>query len=120
MNSEETRGSLTGGLWFFSTLALIALFIGSGLQGELTIGHIVLAFTIIGLAVGATPILLRWKGDEAETEREKAKRERIDNMLRDMSDDELLELKARLSSGEFSDEQVLDYLSDDGELVFRR
>ena len=50
----------------------------------------------------------------------KSKRERIDNMLRDMSDNELLELKQRLSTGEMNDDNILDYLGDDGELVLRK
>lgn len=119
MNSIEIRASMTGGLWMMSGLILIALFIGAGLQGELTAWHIGFAITILSLAVIATPFMLRFKLEEGETEREKAKRERIDAMLRDMSDEELLELKQRLADGEFSDAKMLDYLSDDGELILR-
>ena len=116
--SEDTRASLTGALWFFATLALIALFISAAAQGELTPGHIVLAVVILALAVGATPVILRWKDSEAQPD--KAKRQRIDSLLRDMSDEELLELKRRLSDGDLSQEETLDYLGDDGEMVWRR
>ena len=120
MNNFELRASMTGALWMMCGFILIASVIGAGLQGELTPWHIGFAITILSIAVIATPFMLRLNDTANETEREKAKRERIDTMLKAMSDDDLLELKERLSSGEFSDDQMLDYLSDDGELVFRK
>ena len=111
------RVFLTAMLWFLSAVVLGALFIASAFQGAFTVLHLSLAIAILSLAVIATPFLSRWK--ESEASLEKSKRQRIDNMLRDMSDDELMELKQRLSSGNLSEEAILDYLSDDGELVER-
>ncbi len=115
--SKETRIASIGGLWFLATLALSAVFLGAGLQGELTLVHIVFACAILALACIATPILIHWFNSNSDVV--KAKREKIDTMLRDMSDDELMELKQRLSDGDYSDESLLEYVSDDGELVFR-
>ena len=115
--SEDNRVTLTAVLWFFSALALGALFISAGIMGELSIGHMVIALVILALDMIATPTLLRWKGSESE--QEKAKQHRIDTLLGDMSDDELIELKKRLSDGALSDEAVTT-LGDDGELVRRR
>lgn len=110
------RTFLTAMMWFISAVVLAALFISAAAQGELTAGHFGLALVILLLAAVATPFLSRWK--ESDTELVKSKRQRIDNMLRDMSDEELLELKQRLSTDNYSD--VLEHLGDDGELVERR
>jgi membrane protein YdbS with pleckstrin-like domain len=114
--SEDNRVALTAVLWFFSALAIGAVFISAGIMSELTVGHLAIALVILALDVVATPILLRWKG---ETEQEKAKQHRIDTLLGDMSDEELVELKKRLSGGDFNDGHVAA-LGDDGELIRRR
>jgi hypothetical protein len=106
--SEENRGNLTLALWFFSAVALAAL----------TTGHIALAFTILALAGVSSPLLLRWK--DTETQQEKTKQHRIDNMLHNLSDEELVELKRRLSDSDFNDEKSVHSLGDDGELIRRR
>lgn len=111
------RTFLTAMLWFMSAVVLAVLFLSAGFQGELTILHVSLAAAILSIAVIATPLLARWK-DGAST-LEKSKRERIDTMLRDMSDEDLVELKERLATGTITDENILDYLSSDGELVNR-
>ena len=111
------RTFLTAGLWFFSAIVLAALFISAAAQGELTQGHIILAVMIISVDVIATPLLARWK--DSETAREKEKREHIDNILRDMSDEELITLRQRLSSANPPDENISNYVSSDGELVNR-
>jgi hypothetical protein len=112
------RTFLTAMMWFMATVVLAALFISAAAQGVLTIGHLSFAFAVLSLVVIATPLLARWKDGEAQFM--KSKRERIDNVLRDMSDTELLELKQRLTTGEINDENILDYLGDDGELVARK
>jgi hypothetical protein len=114
----QERTFLTGMMWFFSTIVLAALFISATAQGELTIGHLAFAFAILALVIIATPLLARWK--EGEKSLEKSKRQRIDTMLRDMSDEDLLELKQRLSTGSINEENILDYLGEDGELVVRK
>ncbi len=117
--SEDKDDRLTsaGALWFFSTVALAALFISAAAQGELTVGHIILALVILGLAVAGTVFFLH--GINSETRQTKEKRQRIDSILYNMSDEELIELKQRFSDGDFREETVLDYMGDDGELVLR-
>ncbi|MCB0065814.1 MAG: hypothetical protein KDD77_01615 [Caldilineaceae bacterium] len=115
--SESNRATLTFVLWLFSAVVLGALFISAAAQGELTPWHVVLAFVVLGLAVVGTPYILGQSRSEAE--HEKTKRRRIDNLLRDMSDEELVELKQRLSGGDESAESVIDLLGDDGELARR-
>jgi uncharacterized membrane protein len=112
------RAFLIAILWFFSSIVLGALFISAAAQGELTILHSSLALAIIALVVFASLLLTRWKS--SETEEQKAKRQHIDTLLRDMSDEQLVTLKKRLASGELDDEQFSDYLESDGELVGRK
>jgi hypothetical protein len=117
MSEDPRRGSLVGALWFFCALALVALFISAAAQQELTRGHIMLTVLIIGTAIVGTPFILRWA--DLETQPTKAKRQPIDSILRDMSDEEILELKQRLLDGDFHEADIVGFLGDDGELVQR-
>lgn len=60
--------------------------------------------------------------DEQEQELislEKRKRKRIDSVLRDLSDDDLLRLRERLIDGSVNDDMLQEQLiGDDGELMF--
>jgi ABC-type bacteriocin/lantibiotic exporter with double-glycine peptidase domain len=113
---DEYRASMIGGLWFFSALVLGALFISAGAQGELTPGHILLALIILGLAVTGT--LALWYGG-GQAQQAKAKRQRLDNLLNTLSEEELIALKERLADSDHQEKTMLD-LDDDGELVWRR
>ena len=116
--SEDSRTTLTGVLWFFSAIALGLLFISAAAQGELTAGHFVLALIILTLAVAGTPYLLRWK--DSETEQEKKKQRRIDTLLSGLNDEDIAELRQRLTESDERKAVSLDSLDDDGELVLRR
>jgi hypothetical protein len=115
--SEDSRATLTIGLWFLSALALIALFISAAAQSELTPGHILIAFTILGLAIAGTPYLLHMKPPEGQ--QEKSKRLRIEKLLNEMGDDDLIELKRRLSEVDLDEPVSVAALGDDGELIQR-
>lgn len=55
------------------------------------------------------------------SETEKKKRERLDAVLRDLSDEDLMRLKERLMDGSVDDEILYDRIvGDDGELVYKR
>jgi len=114
---ETSRGPLSVMLWFISGIVLAALFIGSGMSGELTTAHMIFAGIILTLDVIGTAAI--WMMPSLAVQVEKSKRQRIDDMVRDMSDDELVQLKQRLSDGDYSEESLLEYVSEDGELVFR-
>ncbi len=111
--TDEIRASLTGGLWFVSALVLVAIFISAAAQGVLTPAHLIFATVILGLALVGTFYVLRMDGG-----REKAKRG-VDSLLRDLSEDDLLELKQRLADVEAPAAKVVDHVGDDGELVWR-
>lgn len=117
MNNQEMRTTLLGSMWFLSAIVLAALFVSAAAMSEFTIWHILFGFVILGLTVTGTVYFVRQPLDNAE--QQKAKRQRIDSLLRDMSDDERLALKMRLSD-ELDEDTVLDYIDEDGELVMRR
>ena len=58
----------------------------------------------------------------SESEIEKRKRDRLDAVLRNLSDDDLVRLKERLADGTIDDEKLYNELvvGDDGELDFSR
>lgn len=115
--SEETRGTLFIGLWFLSAIVLAALFISAAAQGALTPGHMGLALVILGLAVAGTLFVSSQKN--AEAQETKAKRRRIDNLLHNLDDDDIAELKRRLAEADDQDAALTDYVGDDGELKLR-
>lgn len=50
---------------------------------------------------------------------EKRKRQRIDTMLKDMSDEDLYQLRQRLQDGSADDDYLYNIVGEDGELVNR-
>jgi len=55
------------------------------------------------------------------SDNEKRKRERLDSVLRDLSDEDLMRLKERLMDGTVDDEVLYDRIvGDDGELQYKR
>lgn len=56
-----------------------------------------------------------------DNDAEKRKRDRLDAVLRDLSDDQLLRLRQRLEDGTIDDDSLYEKLvGDDGELISRR
>ena len=110
--TDDTRFSIIGGLWFMTAIVLVALFISAAAMGDLTAAHVALTLLLLVLGVVGTAFFLRFKdGDSGHV---KAKHERIDNLLSDLSDVELAELRRRLTDDHRRREDVLDYIDDDG------
>lgn len=115
---DEKRSNLMGVMWFVTAIVLASLFVSAGIGEGLTILHLLTTALILLVTTLGTFAVFRMKTDDNQVA--KSKRQRIDDMLRDMSDEDLFELKQRLSDGSYDEEQILDYLADDGELVMRR
>lgn len=118
--TEENRTGLTMVLWVMSGVALSALFISAAAAQALTVLHVVVAVIILFVTIGGTAGL--WKHDFGRREIEevtKVKRERIDDIIKDLSDEELMALKRRLSDGDYTETSILDFLNEEGELVGR-
>ena len=93
-------------------------------------GPVAIPFAAIMMVPLIVMMNFLWGGDKKQSRsensasmsrQEKRKRARIDTMIRDMSDDELYELRQRLQDGGYDDELLYERMvSDDGEIVNRR
>jgi uncharacterized membrane protein len=105
------------------------------IAGAMTVGtlgtwSILLAFVLMMPLIAMMGMMWgAFKNDTDENEKssmsaeeiEKRKRDRLDAVLRDLSDDDLLRLKQRLSDGTVQDDNLYDMIvGDDGELINRR
>lgn len=110
-NDIKWKSGVTITLWTLMIGAMIALPIT--LQG--TLGDDVIVFPILFTIAGVFVTGFIWVGSASEERRkegEKDKRERLSHALRDLSDDELVRLRQRLSSGDV-DEAWLARLIDE-------
>lgn len=94
--------------------------------GQLGAWAILLAFVLMMPLIPITAMMWGAIGNQSHQhekqvsldEVEKRKRDRLDAVLRDLSDDDLLRLKRRLADGTINEGKLYDNLiGDDGELV---
>lgn len=118
-------------IWII-TVAVLFLnldFLRFSRYGLLAIGGALLLAILINLGIWFGEGIARAFDDDlyenlvdnsATDEEEKRKRERIDTVLRDLSNDDLLALRERLQDGNINDEILYEHLiGDDGELIRR-
>jgi hypothetical protein len=113
--NQLSKIALTVFIWlstivsFLATLAIAA----DILQGAI----IPIVVFLFGAAIVINGFIWQWGQQEksSDAEAEKRKRERIDTMIRNMSDEDLMRLKRRLGESDFDDAVGLD---EDGELVY--
>jgi hypothetical protein len=119
MNAQD-RLKMTRYIWTAAIMGMIvsSLFLAPFLK-EAVIGIIFLSLVAATFTSG---FIWNWGQLPMTTgeDHEKAKRERLDSVLRDLSDSQLQRLRERLSTGEITEEQLGYMLGDDGELVRRR
>ncbi|MGB7338494.1 MAG: hypothetical protein WBC91_06340 [Phototrophicaceae bacterium] len=73
---------------------------------------------MMNLMLGGNKKKSKLAGMQSASSTEKRKRQRIDSMIRDMSDDELFELRQRLSDGSLDEDVMYErFVGDDGELM---
>ncbi|MGB7338497.1 MAG: hypothetical protein WBC91_06355 [Phototrophicaceae bacterium] len=125
MMESETRLQATRAVWTALGIALAFLFLSAGIGSGLQTGHVILGVAMVIAGMGSTSFI--WTvGESARADtraeianQEKAKRDRLDRVLRDLSDDDLMTLRQRLSDGSIDDDVLYEQmtLSDDGELI---
>lgn len=118
----KERAATVRRIWGFLIFGMIALSIFMGEVGGLLlpIFLVMIIGGIISTAVvwnSGTDLVERHLNDEYHAE--KAKRDRLDSVLRTLSNDELYRLRERLSTGEIDDDQLAYMIGDDGELIQR-
>lgn len=122
---SHTRLQATKYIWITMGIALFSLFLSAGIANGLEAGHVILGIALCIAAFLSTGTVWNWGDLPQESSsfnmdaQEKAKRERLDSVLRNLSNDDLIALKQRLSEGDIDDEMLYQHmtLSDDGEIV---
>ena len=116
------RAAATVIMW----IAYLAMVWTSMIFGNLGVWAILLAFVLMMPLIPITAMMWGAIGNQgnfhdkqaARDEIEKRKRDRLDAVLRDLSDEDLQRLKRRLSDGTVDDSKLYQHLiGDDGELV---
>ena len=121
---SHTRLTATRYIWVTMGVSIFSLFLSAGMADGLEATHVILGIAICIAGFLSTGMVWSW-GELGNTSavdmeaQEKVKRERIDGVLRDLSNEELVALKNRLSDGNVDDDALYQRmtLSDDGELV---
>jgi len=126
MDSQE-RLKLTRTIWIAMVIGIIA---GSAVTAPFLGGWVLgLAFLMVIATIVVTGFIWQWGAPFAQfesssssnrDENEKVKRDRIETVLRRLSDTELQNLRDHISSGQLSDEDVQDILEDPGEFKRKR
>ena len=125
---SKRRMEATAAIWGPISFAMFGLFLSGGIADGLTIIHLIIAIVLAVAGLVGTGMLWNWgtvgmftEMNVADKQHEKPKRDHIEKALKDLStlsDEELMILKQRLSTGEINDDMLHQYLvSDDGELV---
>lgn len=121
---NHIRLQATKYIWITTGISLFSLFLSAGLASGLEAGHVILGIAICIAGFLSTGTVWNWgepgMASVVDMEaQEKVKRERIDGVLRDLSNEELIALKQRLSDGTVDDDVLYQRmtLSDDGEIV---
>ena len=111
----------------FTTVVLWLSYVGT----IIFLGDIIGVLVIPVAAIMMVPLIVMmnfvWGNSKQKSSRserasntEKRKRQRVDSMLSDMSDDELFELRQRLQDGTYDEDYLYEHVvGDDGELVRR-
>ncbi|MGB1287028.1 MAG: hypothetical protein ACPG7F_10880 [Aggregatilineales bacterium] len=122
----QEKAETTRTIWKFliGGMVLMALFLGE--LGVLLIP--IYAMMLVAASITTHSI---WNGNfsQADTQeyREKAKRERLDTVIRNLSTQELQVLRERLTTGAINEDDLYDilgdeegyYIDDDGELLLK-
>jgi len=84
----------------------------------------VAAMTMLPMIVGMSVIWRMYRDDrseDGELSEEKRKRDRLDSVLRDLSDEDLIRLRQRLSEGAIDDDVLYhEIVGEDGEFLTQR
>lgn len=117
--NNKNRVDITGIIWGTMAFALFGLFLSGLGDAGLTIIHLLVALALLIVPSVATGYLWNWgRGFSTnETHAEKAKRDRLEEVLRNLSNAELQALKARFRNNEIDDEMLYAYMDEDDQML---
>lgn len=117
------RVGMTAFVWACVTAIMTMALVQSTLSSVDVEG---LGFLLLVSTVITTGFFWNWGRLPAEAradhgiEAEKAKRDRLDSVLRELSDAQLRTLRDKLSTGELNEEHISYMLGEDGELISQK
>lgn len=119
--ANNNRLQITAVIWGSMAVALFGLFISGLGDAGLTIIHFMMALLLVAVPVAVTGFIWDWgralSVDNSEQSSEKAKRDRIEHVLRGLSDTELQALKDRFSNKEIDDDVLYAHLSESEDII---
>lgn len=119
--TNKNRTEITAVIWGTMAFALFGLFLSGLGDAGLTIIHFLIALLLLIVPMVVTGFMWDWgrafSSNESEQGSEKVKRERIEHVLRNLSDAELQALKDRFTNDEIDDEILYSHLSEEENLV---
>lgn len=106
-------------VWVATSFMMMLLFASMIASGQpLGVGHVVFGVVLGGAAFVSTAVITETDDKAAYAESEKAKRDTLDRVLRDLSDEQLHRLQQRLRDGTIDDDMLSERIvGADGELV---
>ena len=122
----KRRMEATAAIWGALSFAMFGLFLSGGMADGVGVMHLIITIVLVLGGFLGTGLLWNWgtigmfneMNAGKTSSHEKPKRDRIEQALRDLSNEELVVLKQRLSSGEINDDVLHQYMAgDDGERV---
>lgn len=118
---DNNRLQITAVIWGSMAIALFGLFLSGLGDAGLTIIHFMMALLLIAAPMAVTGFIWDWgrafSVDNSEQSSEKAKRDRIEHVLRGLSDTELQALKDRFKNNEIDDDMLYTHLSESEDTI---
>jgi hypothetical protein len=115
--TNKNRTEITAVIWGAMAFALFGLFLSGLGDAGLTIIHFLIALLLLAVPIIVTGFMWDWgrafSVDSSEQSSEKVKRDRIEQVLRNLSDAELQALKGRFTKNDIDDDVLYAYLSEE-------
>ena len=115
--SNKNRTEITAAVWGSIAFALFGLFLSGLGNAGLTVIHLVIALALLIVPLVTTAFIWDWGRafavNQGESTAEKVKRDRLEEVLRNLSNAELQALKERFRNNEIDDEMLYNYLSEE-------
>lgn len=119
--ANKNRLGITAVIWGAMAFALFGLFLSGLGDAGLTIIHFLIALLLIAVPTAVTGFIWDWgralSVDNSGQSSEKAKRDRIEHVLRGLSDAELHALKDRFKNNEIDDDMLYAHLSESEDTI---
>ncbi|MGB1286691.1 MAG: hypothetical protein ACPG7F_09185 [Aggregatilineales bacterium] len=115
---EDKRVAAILMVCFIFSIPMTGLFISAAAAQAFTALHFISMLVLMTLMLGISGVVWYLSEQTHLEDGEKAKRDRLEHVLRNLSDAELKMLKQRLTDNTIDDEMLYAHLTDDGEIAY--